>query len=523
MQVLQSLTGAGGIVLQTSPDTPAISDPNGSVSLTAGTGGIQDLFVSPPPTTGGGLTGGTTAAAPSPVAGVSAATVQLSTHGSVGSSASALILQAANLATSAIGGNLFLTDLSSLTTSTLTVTGTAYLTLDGDFTTPAGSLHAAATHLVFAGSSNQNFDSGGQTFTSLDHQGAGSLTLVNHGLTLSGPLSNDDDAGNFVSNGLTVTVGGLTTLTGGSFLDGSLVANFIGGLLLSGGSFSFYSDTGTINLGGLTLSSGTFNPEVTVNDSGNWTVTGGTFQAFNSTVNFTSSTLQTLSSGGQAFGNLAHSGAGTLELLNNPLQVNGAFSNNAGVFSTNKQGVIVEGAATLTAGVFLGSSAADSFFGGLTVNGGVFEGSTGQVNAAGVTLKAGTFIAPSVLNDSGNWTNSGGLFLANGGLVDLLGTKQQVNGSTVFFNLTKATATPDTLTFQAGTIQTILGTLTLSGSSGGLLALLSSVPGKQWDLNPAGKRTVTFVDVQDSHNLSTPLSAATSHNSGDNTNWLFPS
>jgi len=104
-----------------------------------------------------------------------------------------------------------------------------------------------------------------------------------------------------------------------------------------------------------------------------------------------------------------------------------------------------------------------------------------------------------------------------------VGTNQHVNGSTTFFNLTKSIANADTLTFQAGTTQTILGTLTLSGSSGNLLSLRSSVPGKQWNINPSVKRSVMFVDVQDSHNLSTALSAASSHNSGDNTNWLFPS
>src|SRR5262249_52835911 len=52
------------------------------------------------------------------------------------------------------------------------------------------------------------------------------------------------------------------------------------------------------------------------------------------------------------------------------------------------------------------------------------------------------------------------------------------------------------------------------------LFLVSDSPGTQWSIAPQSTKSVSFVDVQDS-NSTTAISAATSHDSGDNTNWTF--
>jgi hypothetical protein len=79
----------------------------------------------------------------------------------------------------------------------------------------------------------------------------------------------------------------------------------------------------------------------------------------------------------------------------------------------------------------------------------------------------------------------------------------------------------DTLTFEAGTTQTVGGKLTLRGAAGRLLSLRSSAPGTQWGLGPLGAPLLAFVDVQDAHNGAVPLRAIGSLDSGNNTGWTF--
>jgi len=86
--------------------------------------------------------------------------------------------------------------------------------------------------------------------------------------------------------------------------------------------------------------------------------------------------------------------------------------------------------------------------------------------------------------------------------------------------LTKTVASAATLTCQATATQTVLGTLTLQGASNNRLSLRSSSAGTQWKIDPQATRAVTYVDVQDSHNINaTTIVAVYSINSGNNINW----
>jgi hypothetical protein len=106
--------------------------------------------------------------------------------------------------------------------------------------------------------------------------------------------------------------------------------------------------------------------------------------------------------------------------------------------------------------------------------------------------------------------------------VALTGTNQHVTGSTTFNNLSKTVSSTDTLTFQAGALQTVAGSLTLQGTSAASLGLRSSSPGAQWYIDPQGSTVVAFVDVQDSANVdANSITASRSHNSGNNSNWVF--
>ena len=135
---------------------------------------------------------------------------------------------------------------------------------------------------------------------------------------------------------------------------------------------------------------------------------------------------------------------------------------------------------------------------------------------------ASTLTAPAAnLNIAGNFTNNG-TFNASTGKVLLNGVKQTITGSNTFNKLTKTVSVSDTLYLPAGLTQTINDSLVLTGSSGNVLYLLSSVAGTQAIINPIGKRTISYTAVLDNLNSNaTAISTANSYNFGNNTNWNF--
>ncbi len=135
----------------------------------------------------------------------------------------------------------------------------------------------------------------------------------------------------------------------------------------------------------------------------------------------------------------------------------------------------------------------------------------------------GICIAPTTMHVGANFNGQSGTFTHNNGTVVLDGGSQTVRGSNTFFNLTKVTGAPATLSFEAGITQAVTGTTTFQGSTGNLLSLRSLSPGVQWLLAPQGTRTVSFVDVQDSVNTLFPMIAPPSSvNSGNNIQWFNP-
>ncbi len=140
------------------------------------------------------------------------------------------------------------------------------------------------------------------------------------------------------------------------------------------------------------------------------------------------------------------------------------------------------------------------------------------------TLNSGIFVAPATLNVGGNFAHSGGTFSNNSGEVVLNGSGQAVSGNTNFYNLTKQTATTDTLTFTQNSTQTITNAMTLQGTTSNLLALVSSSPGTYWNIDPQGTRTIGYLHVTDSNNINATAINAIGTNSvdnGHNVNWEF--
>jgi hypothetical protein len=143
------------------------------------------------------------------------------------------------------------------------------------------------------------------------------------------------------------------------------------------------------------------------------------------------------------------------------------------------------------------------------------------------TCASGIFNAPSGnMTVSGDWSVTGCTFNHNSGTVLMNGTNQEIAGSTTFNNFTKTVAAADTLTFPGSglQLQEFEGTMTLQGAAGNLLSLRSSINGTQWRIDPQATRTISYLDVKDSHNINDTVIAVEGlniTNSGNNLGWDF--
>lgn len=412
----------------------------------------------------------------------------------------------------------------SLTNSNLS---TAAVSSESDisniYSVSSGALTVASGKELFIVSSH-TFAPGG-TITVDDIDINGTLTLGSNAATVSGTW--DATGGAFTSSGtVTFTSTSTETITSNSNSFSAITFNGSGGTWTLGDALDADGNL-TITAGTLDASASNYGIAV----GGNWS-NSGSFTARSGTVTFDkSSSTQTLTSGGtgstKQFYKLTHSGAGTLQLATDALQVNNTLINSAGTFDANALAVTATGLATVSGGTYTASTATQTFDGGLTVSGGTFTGSSGTVDVNGtLTVSSGTLTAPTgTFTISGNFAHTGGTFTHNSGTVTLDGTDQTISGSTTFYKFTKSVTSADTLTFTASTTQTISNTLTLNGASGQVLSLRSSSSGTQWSVDPQGTRTVSYLDVKDSNNTNTTAVSCSTGctNSGNNTNWTFGS
>lgn len=206
-----------------------------------------------------------------------------------------------------------------------------------------------------------------------------------------------------------------------------------------------------------------------ITTSGNW-ISSGVFTSGTGTVTFNgTSGTQILNTGGlaNAFYNLTHNGASTLSLSTNVLDINNTFTQSAGTLQSNN-----------------------------------------------LNLTLGK-----------DWINTG-TFTPGTSTVTLDGTNQTITGITSFYNLTKITATADTLTFSADGAdeQTVTHLLTLNGAIGQLLSLEKSGANAQakLKLQTGGAQIMRYLSVHNNQATGMTLVAGlTSTNAGNNTNWSF--
>lgn len=313
--------------------------------------------------------------------------------------------------------NMSFASLWQNTGSATFIRGSGTLTFDGTTTLTNSSSNAASLGaVIITGSVTLGSDltvasvSGVGTF----NMGTGrTLTLTSSGTPLTvttfnrGTDSTVKYAGTSVTDIATIAYNNLQFSGATTY---SLIGNLTEGNALTGNLIIDLGATLDTNGNNITL-------------AGNWD-NSGTFVADQSTVMFTSATIQTLKSNNSSFYNLNHSNTGTLKLIEDPLTVTGTLTNAYGTFDANGQAVTVTGLVEISNGNYLAGSGKQTFNGGLTISGGTFTGSTGDVDINGdLTLSSGTLISPTgEFTVSGNWTNTDGIFTCGTGTVIFDGT-----------------------------------------------------------------------------------------------------
>ncbi|MBU0598873.1 hypothetical protein KKF61_07885 [Patescibacteria group bacterium] len=155
----------------------------------------------------------------------------------------------------------------------------------------------------------------------------------------------------------------------------------------------------------------------------------------------------------------------------------------------------------------------------LTITGSA-ESNGGDFTVHDVTIGgAGAFTSTSgILSVSGSWSNSN-TFTHNSGTVQFTTTATAtITGNTTFNNFTvTGVGAAKTMTFTAGSTQTVSGTWTVTGASGQIVTLESSTT-SVWTINPTAA-SVTYVDVSYSTNTGVAFCATYSNDGLNNTNW----
>ncbi|MBT3806020.1 MAG: IPTL-CTERM sorting domain-containing protein [Desulfobacula sp.] len=294
--------------------------------------------------------------------------------------------------------------------------------------------------------------------------------------------------------------------------------------ILAGHNITLDNDTNALN-------SLTVTGTLTDNAAKTVTVSGGGHVEINGSIRFTSNSILNISNGG----NLTINSAGLLTQGSGAISTNDFTVNNNGAF-TQGGNLTVAGNTdvtlatwTIQSGTFAPTGTGD-VTGNLTISstGTLTQGANRVTVTGNLTIdgSGGVFTANAAatnINIGGNWSNSG-TFTANGSTVVFTDADHTLNGSTSFNNFNPEVATSRTLTFESSATQTITGLLTLKGSSGGLLNLMSDTTAA-WNLNRAGTYDIDYVDVEYSNNTGTAISvqASSNTNSGNNSGWNFTS
>lgn len=360
------------------------------------------------------------------------------------------------------------------------------LYIKGNFTNSATFYYQDLNRVVqFVGDgTTQNLSMGGtgsgKALGNLIHNGSGTLQVTGYNLDIDGSFTNSAGAFSLIdgSTARTMYVGGNWT-NAATFVASS-------GTLMSTVFFDGNSGTKQLNSGGTgdgkhfaNLSASNSTLQLVTNDvdvdgnvystatlemngknmyiGGNWTTTGNYNSSTTNTVTFdAASGTQTLDTGGtnedgnRVFKNLTHSGAGTLQLINTDLNVDGNFTNAAGTFDANGKKVYVAGNWTNagTATFIAGTSSVDlNGTGTHTLDaGGVGDGKyfyNLTTNNGTISLGADVDIHGTFQNRSGFDMNGHNMYISGDFRTDttVFVSSSGTLTSTVYFDLASGTQT----------------------------------------------------------------------------------
>lgn len=387
------------------------------------------------------------------------------------------------------------------------------LTMTGTFTLTSGTLD-----LTNNGAGNYTLSTGlfvsNNSNTRAITFGTGAITL-----TSSGTVWNTSTTANFSYTGTpTVNVSNnsatATTVTTGAMTEAqALNFNYTVGTYTLTDTSAVYRNLDFTGFGGTVPNSArTIYGDLTI-------VSGPTYTAgANATTFAATSGAQTIVSGGVTFDFpvTVNAPGATIQLSTDNLTVGSTrtFTLTAGTFSLNSL--------TATMGTFSTTGSTTRVL-GFGTNGTLSLSGTSPFTASG-----------SGLTTSGTGTitlTSGSAKAFAGGGFSYVATLNQggagaltVSGSNTFYDIT-ATTLPSTITFTAGTTQTVTQ-FTASGTAGNLLTLNSSSPGTPFILSDAsGTNTVNYVSITDSIATggATWSSLLTNGNvdGGNNSGWAF--
>jgi len=225
--------------------------------------------------------------------------------------------------------------------------------------------------------------------------------------------------------------------------------------------------------------------------------------------------------------------SGRLNLAGKALRVGALSVGAAGTLKLNGDEAITKESLSLAAGStveYAGAGSYASLLLGNVYSNLKFVGAGTYTLGADLDVNGVLTLAGGTLNDggrtinlAGDWANTGGVLAATGAVV-LDGENQAISGSTTFKGLSKSVLSARTLTFEAGSTQTVTGVLALQGVDVGLLSLRSTAIGQQWRIDPQDGRSLAYLDVKDSNNINaTAINVLDAHcvDSGNNTNWII--
>ena len=416
----------------------------------------------------------------------------------------------------------------------VTVSSTV-LAMNGQFTVASGSTLTIAGNLTIGPS--------GALAVNAD-LGVNGGTISNAGTVTSDPSAVLTSSGTGTLGGTgfalwpSIVLAGsakTTTLSAPLALQGSLTNN-------AGHTFDPSASNYSITVGGSWSNAGTY-----VTQASSLTLSGA-------------GTGLTFDSGSNAIYKLGVTGSGAWSTSAHPLTVSTDVSLAAGSFTVASGATMtVAGDVDVQSGATLNLNANSAIQGGALTNAGTVNSvvgstlalsGTGTLGGAGSTNLAALMLSGNVqtttlggnitvagfltnsaghtldANNSGNytitissnWTNVGTFTPETGTVV--FNSTAVISGNSTFYNFT--VITPGiTLTFVAGSTQTVNGNFLLNGSNGALITLQSSASPTQFYINSQGSTDILYVSVKDSVATGNILNASASTDGGHNVNWTF--